>query len=59
MKHAIPPATALVHAAGVSAQEAAKKIDLTAHAEHFPEISSPGVSAHAVARIYELLDGGS
>jgi glyoxylase-like metal-dependent hydrolase (beta-lactamase superfamily II) len=48
-----------LHAAGVSAPEAAKKIDMTAHAEHFPEISGPGVSEHAVERIYELLDGGS
>lgn len=48
-----------LHEAGVAAEEAAKKIDMTAHAEHFPEITGPGVSPHAVARIYELLDGGS
>lgn len=48
-----------LHEAGVSVEEAAAKIDMTAHAEHFSGISGAGVSDHAVARIYELLDGGS
>ena len=48
-----------LHEEGVPVEEAAGKIDMTAHAEHFSGISGPGVSDHAVARIYELLDGGA
>ena len=45
-----------LHEAGISAEEAAGKIDMSAHAEHFSGISGPGVPAHTVERIYELLD---
>lgn len=48
---------AKMHADGVSAEEAAKKIDMTSHAAHFPSISGPGVHPHAVARAYALLEG--
>jgi glyoxylase-like metal-dependent hydrolase (beta-lactamase superfamily II) len=41
---------------GVSAEEAAKRADLTKHKEHFPGIQGPGVPPIAAARIYELLD---
>jgi cyclase len=41
---------------GVSAEDAAKRADLTKHKEHFPGIQGPGVPLIAVARIYELLD---
>jgi len=41
---------------GVSAEEAAKRADLTKHKEHFPTINSPGVPLIAVTRIYELLN---
>jgi len=41
---------------GVSAEEAAKRADLTKHKEHFPTITAPGVPLIAVTRIYELLD---
>jgi len=41
---------------GVSAEEAAKRADLTKHKEHFPTINGPGVPLIAVTRIYELLD---
>jgi glyoxylase-like metal-dependent hydrolase (beta-lactamase superfamily II) len=41
---------------GVSAEEAAKRADLTKHKEHFPGIQGPGVPVIAVNRIYELLD---
>jgi glyoxylase-like metal-dependent hydrolase (beta-lactamase superfamily II) len=47
-----------LHAAGQSAEEAAAKIDLTGHAEHFPQIEAPGISRHAADRIWELLDAG-
>jgi len=45
------------HEAGTSADEAAGKIDMTGHAEHFAQITGPGVHPHAVARSYALLDG--
>jgi cyclase len=41
---------------GVSAEEAAKRADLTKHKEHFSTITAPGVPLIAVTRIYELLD---
>jgi cyclase len=43
---------------GVSAEEAAKRADLTKHRDHFPGIQGPGVPLIAVTRIYELLDAG-
>jgi glyoxylase-like metal-dependent hydrolase (beta-lactamase superfamily II) len=43
---------------GVSAEEAAKRADLTKHKEHFPTIQGPGVPLIAVTRIYELLERG-
>ncbi len=42
---------------GVSAEDAAKRADLTKHKEHFPTITAPGVPLIAVTRIYELIDG--
>jgi glyoxylase-like metal-dependent hydrolase (beta-lactamase superfamily II) len=41
--------------AGVSAEDAAKRVDMTKHKEHLPVIG-PGVPLIAVNRIYELLD---
>ena len=41
---------------GVSAEETAKRADLTRHKERFPTITAPGVPLIAVTRIYELLD---
>jgi cyclase len=41
---------------GVSAEEAAKRADLTKHKDHFPTITAPGVPLIAVTRIYELMD---
>src|SRR5213080_2045801 len=41
---------------GVSAEDAAKRADLTKHKDHFPSIQGPGVPLIAVTRIYELLD---
>ena len=48
-----------LHARGMSYEEAAAQIDMTDHAEHYPQITGPGVSAVAVLRVFELLDGGS
>jgi len=44
---------------GVSAEDAAKRADLTKHKEHFPTIQGPGLPLIGVTRIYELLDQGS
>lgn len=43
---------------GVSAEEAAKRADLTKHKDHLP-IQGPGIPPIAATRIYELLDGKS
>jgi glyoxylase-like metal-dependent hydrolase (beta-lactamase superfamily II) len=48
---------AKMHADGVSAADAAQKIDMTSHAAHFPTITGPGVHPHAVERAYALLEG--
>lgn len=44
---------------GVSAEEAAKRADLTRHKGNFPNIQGPGVPLIGVQRIYELLDAGA
>jgi cyclase len=41
--------------AGVPADEAAPRIDLRAHATHFPPLAEPGFNPTAVRRIYEVL----
>jgi glyoxylase-like metal-dependent hydrolase (beta-lactamase superfamily II) len=41
---------------GVSAEEAAKRVDMTRHKDHFP-IQGPGIPPLAATRIYDLLDG--
>jgi cyclase len=41
---------------GVTAEEAAKRADLTKHKAHFPTITAPGVPLIAVTRVYEILD---
>ncbi len=50
---------AALHAQGMPYEEAAAQIDMTDHAEHYPQIRFPGVPAVAVQRVFELLDGGS
>jgi glyoxylase-like metal-dependent hydrolase (beta-lactamase superfamily II) len=42
--------------AGVSADEAAPRVDLRAHARDFPSLAEQGFSPMAVRRIYEVLD---
>jgi cyclase len=42
--------------AGVPADQAASRIDLRAHAVHFPTLAQPGFNPVAVRRIYEVLD---
>lgn len=47
----------VLHAAGVAADEAARRIDLRAHAKHYPGINAVGVNPDGVHRAYELIDG--
>jgi len=48
--------TVALKAQGMSAEQVAESIDLTNHADAFPQIRGPGVNIRAVTRIYELLD---
>ena len=41
---------------GVSAEDAAKRVDMTKHSAHLP-INGPGVPLIGVQRIYDLIDG--
>lgn len=41
---------------GLSAEEAAQQIDLSAHRNNFAQISGPGADVRAIRRIYALLD---
>ena len=45
-----------LHDAGASVQDAAAKIDMRAHASHYPAITAAGVQWHGAARAYELLE---
>lgn len=45
-----------LHAGGVTAAEAARRIDMRDHAERYPGITEAGVHPHAVQRIYELIE---
>ena len=40
----------------VSAEDAAKKVDLTAYKSAFPQIQGPGADIRGVRRLYEYLD---
>ncbi len=46
-----------LHDAKVSAEEAAKRMDMTAHRAHYPAITGPGVNVTGVARVYAVLEG--
>jgi glyoxylase-like metal-dependent hydrolase (beta-lactamase superfamily II) len=48
---------AQLHRAGVAAEEAARRIDMRAHASHYPAIRAAGVDLHAVLGAYEVLAG--
>jgi glyoxylase-like metal-dependent hydrolase (beta-lactamase superfamily II) len=43
---------------GVSAEDAAKRVDLTSHAKDFPSIQGPGADLRGVRRLYAWLDEG-
>ena len=46
-----------LHEQKVSAAEAARRIDMTAHKAHYPAITAPGVNAAWVSRMFEVMDG--
>jgi glyoxylase-like metal-dependent hydrolase (beta-lactamase superfamily II) len=48
--------TAKLHAAGMPAAQAARRVDMTAHKSHYPNINGPGVPAAGIARIYAVLE---
>jgi hypothetical protein len=41
---------------GVSAEDAARRVDLTAHAKEFPQIQGPGADIRGVRRVYAWMD---
>ena len=41
---------------GVSADDAAKRIDMTSHAKDFTQITGPGAEARGIRRLYAWLD---
>ncbi len=47
---------AKLKAQGVSADDAARRIDLTAHAKDFPAIQGPGVDIRGARRVYAWMD---
>jgi glyoxylase-like metal-dependent hydrolase (beta-lactamase superfamily II) len=46
-----------LHKAGVPAAEAAKQIDLRAHAADFPSITAAGILDHGVYQAYDIMEG--
>ena len=48
--------TKKLRAQGVSADDAAKRVDLTAHAKAFPDIQGPGAEVRGVRRVYAWMD---
>ena len=42
---------------GVPVLEASTRIDMTSHADHYPQITEAGVFLHGVQRVYDLMDG--
>jgi cyclase len=45
-----------LRAQGISADEAAKRVDLTAHAKDFPDIQGPGAEVRGIRRVYAWMD---
>ena len=48
--------TAKLHDQKVPAADAARRIDMTAHKNHYPTIAGPGVPPIAVTRMYEVME---
>lgn len=47
--------TAALKQQGLTAEQAAQQIDMTAHSSNYAQISGPGADVRAIRRIYELL----
>ena len=47
---------AKLRAQGVTADEAAQKVDLTSHKADFPQITGPGADIRGVRRMYQWMD---
>ena len=47
---------AALRAQGVTANEAARRVDLTSHAKDFPQITGPGADVRGVRRVYAWMD---
>jgi hypothetical protein len=45
-----------LHDQKVSAADAAKRIDMTAHTAHYLTINGPGVNLPAVSRMYDVME---
>jgi cyclase len=45
-----------LRASGASAEDAARRVDLTSHAKDFPQITGPGADIRGVRRIYAWMD---
>jgi cyclase len=48
--------TGQLKAQGLTAEQAAERIDMTNHSNNYPQIRGPGADVRAIRRIYELLD---
>ena len=46
-----------LHNEGVSPEQAARRVDMTSHREHYSDIQGPGVDLRSVERIYEVIEG--
>src|ERR1051326_2435443 len=55
LRDVVAQATKL-RAQGVSAEDAAKRVDLTAHAKAFPDIQGPGAEVRGIRRVYAWMD---
>ena len=47
---------AKLRAQGVSADDAARRVDLTAHAKDFPDIEGVGAEVRGIRRVYAWMD---
>src|SRR5258708_16088168 len=54
--HDLTAQAAKLKGQGVSADDAARRIDLTAHAKDFPAIQGPGVDIRGARRVYAWMD---
>ena len=46
-----------LHDQKLTAADAGRRIDVTAHKTHYPTISGPGIAATTVSRMFEVMEG--